>query len=72
MGYKKIDQSLDFPDLALANSLKHNHSLKLMEKIGEHHKIGGLSGFSNLSIYLTYSSAPWATWPMFFKMPLRI
>jgi len=33
MGYKKIDQSLDFADFALASSLKHNRSLKLMEKI---------------------------------------
>jgi IS5 family transposase len=33
MGYKKIDQSLGFADLALASSLKHNRSLKLMEKI---------------------------------------
>jgi len=33
MGYKKIDKSLDFADLALASSLKHNRSLKLMEKI---------------------------------------
>ncbi len=33
MGYKKIDKSLDFADFALASSLKHNHSLKLMEKI---------------------------------------
>ena len=33
MGYKKIDQSLNFADLVLANSLKHNRSLKLMEKI---------------------------------------
>ena len=33
MGYKKIDKSLGFADLALASSLKHNRSLKLMEKI---------------------------------------
>ena len=33
MGYRKIDKSLDFADLALASSLKHNRSLKLMEKI---------------------------------------
>ena len=33
MGYKKIDKSLDFADFALASSLKHNRSLKLMEKI---------------------------------------
>ena len=33
MGYKKIDQSLNFADFALASSLKHNRSLKLMEKI---------------------------------------
>ena len=35
MGYKKIDKSLGFADLALASSLKHNRSLKLMEKIDE-------------------------------------
>jgi hypothetical protein len=28
MGYKKIDKSLDFADLVLASSLKHNRSLK--------------------------------------------
>jgi len=33
MCYKKIDKSLGFDDLALANSLKHNRSLKLMEQI---------------------------------------
>jgi len=33
MGYKKMDQNIDFADLALASSLKHNRSLKLMEKI---------------------------------------
>ena len=33
MGYKKIDKSLDFADIVLASSLKHNRSLKLMEKI---------------------------------------
>jgi hypothetical protein len=34
MGYKKIDQSLDFADFALASSLKHNRSLKLRDSIG--------------------------------------
>ena len=33
MGFKKIDQNLGFADLALASSLKHNRSLKLMEKL---------------------------------------
>ncbi len=33
MGYKKMDQSLGFADLALASSLKHNRSLKTMEKM---------------------------------------
>ena len=33
MGYKKIDKSLDFADLALATSLKHNRSLVIMENI---------------------------------------
>ena len=31
MGFKKMDSSLGFADLALASSLKHNRSLKLME-----------------------------------------
>jgi len=33
MGFKKMDNSLGFADLALASSLKHNRSLKLMEKL---------------------------------------
>jgi len=33
MGFKKIDKSIGFADLALASSLKHNRSLKLMEKL---------------------------------------
>lgn len=33
MGYKKMDQSLGVADLALASSLKHNRSLKTMEKM---------------------------------------
>ncbi len=33
MGYKKMNQSLGFADLALASSLKHNRSLKTMEKL---------------------------------------
>ena len=33
MGYKKIDQNLGFADFALASSLKHNRSLKVMEQI---------------------------------------
>ena len=33
MGYKKMDQSLGFADFALASSLKHNRSLKNMEKL---------------------------------------
>ena len=32
MGYKKIKQNLGFADLALASSLEHNRSIKLMEK----------------------------------------
>lgn len=35
MGFKKIDNSLGFADLALASSLKHNRSLKLMESLDE-------------------------------------
>ena len=35
MGYKKMDQSLGFADLALKSSLKHNHSLKTMEKLNK-------------------------------------
>ena len=33
MGFKKMDSSLGFADFALASSLKHNRSLKLMEKL---------------------------------------
>jgi len=33
MGFKKMDNSLDFADLALASSLKNNRSRKLMQKI---------------------------------------
>ena len=33
MGFKKMDSSIGFADLALATSLKHNRSLKLMEKL---------------------------------------
>lgn len=30
MGFKRMDNSLGFADLALASSLKHNRSLNLM------------------------------------------
>ena len=33
MDFKKMDNSLGFADLALASSLKHNRSLKNMERI---------------------------------------
>lgn len=33
MGYKKMDRSLGFADLALASSMKHNRSIKTMEKL---------------------------------------
>lgn len=33
MGYQKMDNSLGFADLALASTLKHNRSLKLMKKL---------------------------------------
>ena len=33
MGYKKMDQNLGFAELALASSLKHNRSLRTMEKM---------------------------------------
>ena len=33
MGYKRIDKNLSFADLAVSKSLKHNRSLKMMEKI---------------------------------------
>ena len=33
MGYKKMSNSLGFADLALADSMKHNRSLKLMENL---------------------------------------
>ncbi|BBO73541.1 hypothetical protein DSCW_09580 [Desulfosarcina widdelii] len=35
MGYKKMRKSLGFADLALASSLKHNRSLKLMNTLNE-------------------------------------
>ncbi|MFX0202889.1 MAG: hypothetical protein ACFFCW_42845 [Candidatus Hodarchaeota archaeon] len=31
MGYKKMDTSLTFADLALESSLRHNRSLKFMQ-----------------------------------------
>ena len=33
MGFKKMDRSPGFADFALASSLKHNRSLKLMEAL---------------------------------------
>jgi hypothetical protein len=33
MGYKKMSNTLGFADLALESSLKHNRSLKLMQKL---------------------------------------
>jgi transposase, IS5 family len=33
MSYKKMKNNLGFADFALASSLKHNRSLKLMEKL---------------------------------------
>ena len=33
MGYKKMKKNLGFADFALSSSLKHNRSLKLMDKI---------------------------------------
>ena len=33
MGYKKMKQNLGFADFALAGSMKHNRSLKNMEKL---------------------------------------
>jgi IS5 family transposase len=35
MGYKKMKQNLGFADLALASSMKHNRSLKNMEKLNQ-------------------------------------
>ena len=35
MGYKKMSNSLGFADLALASSLKHNRSLKLMNTLND-------------------------------------
>jgi IS5 family transposase len=53
MGYKQIGKNLSFADLAVSKSLKHNRSLKMMEKINkvvkwkniealllEHYKVG--------------------------------
>jgi len=39
LGYKKTDKSLYFADLALASSLKHNRSLKLMDILDEIEKM---------------------------------
>jgi len=33
MGFKKMDKSLNFADFVLANSLKHNRSVVIMENI---------------------------------------
>ena len=33
MGYKKMNTTLTFADLALESSLEHNRSLKLMQKL---------------------------------------
>ena len=35
MGYKKMKQNLGFADFALASSMKHNRSLKNMEKLNQ-------------------------------------
>jgi hypothetical protein len=35
MGYNKLKQNLGFADLALASSMKHNRSLKNMEKLNQ-------------------------------------
>jgi len=35
MGYKQIGNNLSFADLAVSKSLKHNRSLKMMEKINK-------------------------------------
>ena len=35
MGYKKMKKNLEFADLALASSMKHNRSLKNMEKLNQ-------------------------------------
>jgi len=35
MGYKKMKKNLGFADFALSSSLKHNRSLKLMDKISQ-------------------------------------
>ena len=35
MGYKQIGKNLSFADLAVSESLKHNRSLKMMEKINK-------------------------------------
>jgi len=35
MGYKKMKKNLGFADFALASSIKHNRSLKNMEKLDQ-------------------------------------
>jgi len=35
MGYKKMKHNMGFADFALASSMKHNRSLKNMEKLNQ-------------------------------------
>ena len=35
MGYKQMGKNLSFADLAVSQSLEHNRSLKMMEKINK-------------------------------------
>ena len=60
MGFKRMDNSLGFADLALASSLKHNRSLKTLkirysllisyENFAQKLIMKGGDSFSNLSI----------------------
>ena len=47
MGYKQIGENLSFADLAVAKSLEHNRSLKMMEKIN------GVVEWDNIEAVLT-------------------
>ncbi|MFC1495131.1 hypothetical protein ACFL6W_07620 [Thermodesulfobacteriota bacterium] len=35
MGYERIGEEISFADLAVSKSLKHNRSVKLMERINK-------------------------------------
>jgi hypothetical protein len=54
MGYKKMRNSLGFADLALASSLKHNRSLKLMNTLNDAIDWKRVEQISDGSLYRGY------------------